>query len=181
MKQRLGQGFRSLEKRTRGNSLRKLGGIVIRRFAPSFGVWDWYVNRKRCLSKVDVLGRPMYLDLRDKGFARPLYEYGVHEPAETDFLAKALQPGMTFIDIGAHVGYYTLPGAAVVGKEGKVIAFEPEPYNLEILTKNGALNELTNLVVEGKGISDSSGPAEIFFSEENYGDHRAYRGRGASE
>lgn len=95
----------------------------------------------------------MYLDLRDKGFARPLYEHGVHEPRETDFLAKALQPGMTFIDIGAHVGYYTLLGAAAVGKEGKVIAFEPEPYNLEILTKNVALNELTNVVVEGKGIS----------------------------
>ncbi len=92
MKQQLGQGLRSIEKRTRGNSLRKLGGIIIRRFAPGFGAWDWYVGRHRCLSKVNLLGRPMYLDLRDKGLAGPLYEFGAHEPAETDLLAKASSP-----------------------------------------------------------------------------------------
>ena len=181
MKQCLGRGFLALEKRTRGNRLRKLGGKTIRLFSPGFGSWGWYLDRFENLSKVNVFGRPMYLDLRDLGFARPLYVHGVHEPVETEFLAKTLRPGMTFVDIGAHVGYYTLLGAEAVGKEGKVIAFEPEPYNLEILGKNVAMNDLTNVVVEDKAISDRSGPAEIFLSKVNYGDHRTFRGRGTTE
>jgi FkbM family methyltransferase len=177
MKERLSQGFLAVEKRTRGNRLRKLLGRSIRRFSPGFvGAWEWYINRTH-LAKVKVLGRPMYLDLRDVGFARPLYEKGVHEPAETDFLAKVLRPGMTFVDIGANIGYYTILGAAAVGKEGRVIAFEPEPHNLEILKKNIALNRFGNVVIENKAISDRAGPAELFLSEDNYGDHRIYRGR----
>jgi FkbM family methyltransferase len=175
MKERLSQGFLAVEKRTRGNPLRKLVGRSIRRLSPGFvGAWEWYINRAH-LAKVEILGRPMYLDLRDKGFARPLYESGVHEPAETEFLAKALRPRMTFVDIGANIGYYTLLGAAAVGKEGKVIAFEPEPHNLELLKKNIALNRFSNVVIENKAISDRAGPAELFLSEDNIGDHRIYR------
>jgi FkbM family methyltransferase len=42
----------------------------------------------------------------------------------------------TIIDVGAHIGIYTLKAAKNVGKRGRVIAIEPENRNLELLVKN---------------------------------------------
>jgi len=46
-----------------------------------------------------------------------------------------LRKGDIFIDVGAHVGKYTLPAAKIVGNTGKVIAIEPDPANFEALKK----------------------------------------------
>jgi predicted methyltransferase len=59
-----------------------------------------------------------------------------YEPAITRLFQETLQPGMVVIDIGAHVGYYTLLAAKLVGPTGKIYAFEPEPGNNEALNKN---------------------------------------------
>ncbi len=178
MKQLFDRWFLPLEKRTRGTPWRRWVGTFIRRFSPGFGAWDWYIEKIGGLTRVEVLGRPMYLDLRDKSFARDLYETRVHEPAETELLNLILRPGMTFIDIGANIGYYTLLGAEAVGPNGQVIAFEPDPHNLHVLKKNLALNHCTNVVVEARAVSDRSGPLELFLSRELFGDHKSYRERG---
>jgi FkbM family methyltransferase len=39
---------------------------------------------------------------------------------------KFIKPGMRVVDIGAHIGYYTILFSILVGKEGKVYDFEPE-------------------------------------------------------
>jgi hypothetical protein len=49
------------------------------------------------------------------------------EPGTRRILTKLLQPGMTFVDIGAHIGLLTLAGARAVGRTGKVLALEPTP------------------------------------------------------
>jgi FkbM family methyltransferase len=46
---------------------------------------------------------------------------------------EIVRPGMTVIDIGANVGYYTLLAAERVGPDGCVVAFEPEPMLQELL------------------------------------------------
>lgn len=51
-----------------------------------------------------------------------------------------------FIDIGAHIGKYTLPIAKIVGVQGKVIAIEPDPDNFEALLEGIKMNKLTNIV-----------------------------------
>ena len=48
--------------------------------------------------------------------------------------------GMTVWDVGAHFGYHTFKFASLVGNEGKVLAFEPDPYNLERLTNQMSRN-----------------------------------------
>lgn len=41
--------------------------------------------------------------------------------------------GKTVWDVGAHIGYHTLAFSKLVGKDGKIVSFEPNPYNLERL------------------------------------------------
>jgi FkbM family methyltransferase len=60
--------------------------------------------------------------------------------------AFKFQKGMTFLDVGAHVGKYTLRAAVRVGDEGRVIAIEPDKDNFQVLVRNITLNGLTNCV-----------------------------------
>ena len=57
-----------------------------------------------------------------------------------DALRKFLSPGDVVIDIGAHTGDSTIPIALAVGKEGCVLALEPNRYVFEVLLKNAELN-----------------------------------------
>lgn len=52
------------------------------------------------------------------------------------FMLQHLQEGDSFLDIGAHYGYFTLLAAALVGEEGNVIAIEAAPNTFKILQKN---------------------------------------------
>jgi len=58
--------------------------------------------------------------------------------------------GGVFVDVGAHVGRYTIPLAKAVGDGGLVIAVEPHPENYEILVRNIELNGLKNVVAVNK-------------------------------
>jgi FkbM family methyltransferase len=46
---------------------------------------------------------------------------------DLSWLAGHIQPGMTVVDVGANIGYYTLVFADLAGPSGRVIAFEPDP------------------------------------------------------
>jgi FkbM family methyltransferase len=52
------------------------------------------------------------------------------------FLIRHLEPGMQFLDIGAHFGYFSLLAANLVGPEGKVISLEASKHMFHILEKN---------------------------------------------
>src|SRR5918998_2965739 len=54
--------------------------------------------------------------------------------------------GDTVIDIGAHIGRYTITSSKQVGSTGKVVAIEADPENFELLKRNIALNNLTNVL-----------------------------------
>jgi len=54
--------------------------------------------------------------------------------------------GQVFIDVGAHVGKYAMQVAPIVGKEGLVIALEPDLNNYEALLRSIELNSLENIV-----------------------------------
>ena len=60
---------------------------------------------------------------------------GTWEPGVVNLLQKRLSLGMTFVDLGAHIGFFTLMAAKQVGQDGSVYAFEPSPENFELLTK----------------------------------------------
>ena len=54
--------------------------------------------------------------------------------------------GDIVVDIGAHIGRYTIIGSKRVGTQGKVVAIEAHPGNFEMLNRNIKLNQLTNVI-----------------------------------
>lgn len=77
------------------------------------------------------------------------------QPEIWDSLNTRLGPGAVLIDVGAHIGIFTLQGAARVGPTGKVIAFEPNPETLVQLRSNiAASNEGSIVTVEPIACTD---------------------------
>jgi len=97
-----------------------------------------------------------------------------YEPATTDLFKELLKPGMVMADVGAHVGYFSLLAAEIVGPSGKVFAFEPEPGNHGLLRKNIEVNSLPNIQAVEKAVSDRSGTTEFFLSELDSGSHSLF-------
>lgn len=85
--------------------------------------------------------------------------------ALTELLRKLLKPGMNVVDVGANIGYYTLLSSRIVGTEGRVYAFEPEPHNFELLNKSIDANNLDNVRVYQGAVSDKAGLAKLYLSD----------------
>lgn len=75
----------------------------------------------------------------------------------------ALKKGDFVIDAGAYTGLFTLYASKKVGQKGKVIAFEPDPYNYIMLQRNLKLNKVKNVIVVKKGLfsKDDTVPFDI--------------------
>ena len=73
-----------------------------------------------------VPGFQMVLDLTEAA-QREIFYFGAYERKESLLLRRILRSGDVFWDVGANLGYYTLLGAACVGPNGRVVAFEPFP------------------------------------------------------
>lgn len=96
-----------------------------------------------------------------------------YEPHITRMFEELLQPGMGVVDVGAHIGYFTLLAARQVGPEGRVYAFEPAPANYEILRQNIALNEYRNITATAKAVCDAPGTTRFFMQRDTVG-HSLY-------
>lgn len=84
---------------------------------------------------------------------------GTYEPDQTCWVASQLKPGNVLFDVGAAVGYYTLVASPLVGPEGLVVAFEPDPKNAAFLRRHVAINQLKNVEVHQAAIGDCTGQA----------------------
>jgi FkbM family methyltransferase len=70
--------------------------------------------------------------------------YGQYSESEVAMMRNFLREGSTVIDVGANIGDLTLPLARIVGRSGRVYAFESHPDNINILSANLALNGIQN-------------------------------------
>lgn len=89
---------------------------------------------------------------------------GTYEENELEYVVSHLRPGDTFLDVGAHVGYFTLPAAKAVGSGGQVIAFEPSPASVRLIRENAELNGFGWITVVEAAASDHDGPELLFRS-----------------
>jgi FkbM family methyltransferase len=87
------------------------------------------------------------LNLSDVHVSRSLLFYGEWMEDEIELLSKVLREGDVVFDIGANIGTHTIAFAKLVGIQGKVIAFEPQPMVAQSLLENLALNNLKNVNV----------------------------------
>lgn len=109
-----------------------------------------------------VQGFKMFLPGDDISITPHLLLESSHEPWVTTLFLRLLRPGMTVVDVGANVGYYTLLAARGVGPTGKVYAFEPEPRTFGLLKKNVRVNGLSWVTLCNKAVWKSSGKARLF-------------------
>ena len=117
-------------------------------------------------------------ETRDVYIAPTLARNRLWEPAETALFLKLLRAGDRVVDVGAHVGYFTVLFSRLCGSEGFVHAFEPEPGNHRLLRANLLVNDCRNVQALELAASDAAGSDELFLSPCNGGDHRLYFGEG---
>ncbi len=78
---------------------------------------------------------------------RRLLATGLWEPYVTACMREQIKPGQVFYDVGANIGYHSLLAARLVGPEGRVIAFEPNPAIAARFRHHIQLNDIHNVDV----------------------------------
>jgi FkbM family methyltransferase len=86
---------------------------------------------------------------------------GVYERTNSKTLSGLVKPGMTVYDVGANVGYFSLMFSRLVGGQGKVIAFEPDPANIKVLRTHITINGIRNTDVVEAALSNGNGGARF--------------------
>lgn len=107
----------------------------------------------------------------DKDDSMRLSILGIYEPLAVKCFQDSVKIGDIVLDIGAHIGYYTLMAAKRVGSKGQVYAFEPNLDNCKLLTKNLKVNGYKNVILVNKAIADSTKKAKLFLSRVSTGMH----------
>jgi len=106
-------------------------------------------------------GVNMLLD-PDDSVSRTLLETGQWEPETWGIVKKYLPAGGTFVDVGAHIGVYSLKAAQAMGSQGHVIAIEPNPETVQKLRDNIQASGDNNIAVQPVACSDSETDLDLF-------------------
>src|SRR5215213_7698692 len=91
----------------------------------------------------------------------------IHE----DDIIKRFTPkeGDIVVDIGAHIGLYTIISSKRVGANGKVVAIEAHPGNFEMLNSNIKLNRLTNIISLNHAVYSKETKVKLYVPGEESG------------
>ena len=120
---------------------------------------------------VEIEGRKMYTQNND-GLALSIFK--IYEPNQTEIVKKYVHKDDIVIDIGAHVGYYTLLMAQLVGENGKVYSFEPDPVNFQLLKKSVEINGFENVILIQKAVSNITNKVKLFLGDDDSAINRIY-------
>ncbi len=106
-----------------------------------------------------------------------LFYLGNYEVPEHNFLKRELKLGDVFIDVGANIGLHSMNASMLVGKEGRVISFEPFQRNYDLMARNIFDNDCTNITLEKTAISSSNKEMDLYYDEslKNFGAVSSYR------
>ncbi len=125
----------------------RLGGLVAR----------FYGRRNRPEFIAEVMGNRMVLDPSECVDSALLFCPHLYERLEVQWIRELLPPGGCFVDAGAHIGFYSLIAAGIVGDRGFVLAIEADPGNFGRLSTNARLNNFGDtLILRNVGLSDRS-------------------------
>jgi len=128
----------------------------------------------------EVQGSKMYVNPEGlpKSYIKTFQSYILSsswEELTTEMFKKVVKEGDVVVDLGANLGYYTLLAARLVGRKGKVYAFEPEPINYSLLLENIELNEYDNVVAVQKAVSNVTEKVRLFLDKKDTGAHTIYQ------
>ena len=140
--------------RLKGTGLPRVSAWLARYFRQRWTGGEVSITDFRGQFRIDV-------DPRDEMGSQILW-FDSYSEVELNLLPSLLQPGDTFIDIGANIGEFALTAAGLVGPHGKVIAIEPMPQMLEKLTRHVGANGLGNVSLVGEAVGSSEGSVALF-------------------
>ena len=109
------------------------------------------------VTEAEVDGVKIALDRADGSVSEPMLRDRVYEPHVSAVLRSVLEPGMTFVDVGANIGFFTMLGAAMVGSTGRVIAVEPNSENCRLIVRSLELNGYGNVTLLPVALADKTG------------------------
>jgi len=95
----------------------------------------------------------------------------LYEPETSRLFCTLLKTGDSVLDIGGHIGYFSLLAAAITGPTGQVITFEPEAGNYRHLLENIKENQFNNIQVIHKAVGDKEGEVTFYINADNDGGH----------
>ncbi|MEM7624765.1 MAG: FkbM family methyltransferase [Planctomycetota bacterium] len=131
-------------------------------------------KRQTVLRLPGLAKRPFYVHgPADRYVSQCVIDTGQMEPLETRLFLELMPFTHGLLDVGSNLGYYAVI-AGHVGAEGlPIVAVEPDPRNVELLRHNLALHPRTRHVqVVEAAVSDHVGTADLYLSDDNFGDHR---------
>src|SRR2546423_15431315 len=82
---------------------------------------------------------------------------GLFQKDETGLFERLAGPGMTFVDVGAYVGYFTILASTWIGASGRVYAFEPDALAYQFLALNVKRNACANVILVNRVVTDGIG------------------------
>lgn len=125
---------------------------------------------------IDRFSRPLFLFFPQLYF----WAYQKYKHSSDKYLYELLRrlvpPDSTVMDIGAHIGSSTIELAKLVGSNGRVLAFEPNPENVERLKAN--TKRCPHVEVYPYAVGDRSGTVNLYVSPNLNVDHRMYQTSG---
>jgi FkbM family methyltransferase len=98
-----------------------------------------------CIVSRPFYGYKLFLDVSRTNAQKLLYLQGERFVAEHYLIANLVKPNGYVIDVGANIGYYLLMLQSLVGPNGSIVCFEPEPDNLSELRLNIKYNNVNNV------------------------------------
>jgi FkbM family methyltransferase len=124
---------------------------------------------------MEIEGSKMYLDPNAKGAMRvalqSYIQFSGKERITTELFRQSIKQGDVVVDLGANIGYFALLASRLIGNEGKVYSFEPEPNNYNLMVKNIELNDYKNIVSEQMAVSNINGISKFYIANAEVGAH----------
>jgi FkbM family methyltransferase len=108
----------------------------------------------------------------------PLYRllyFGYKHCSDRDkikLITAHVKPGMTVLDVGANIGFYTILLSGLVGKNGTVYAFEPDEDNFNFLKQ--LTENLGNVKLVKAACGEKNGNIYLYRSTKMNIDHHTY-------
>jgi len=133
-----------------------IGKSVLRRF---------FLSALRMMNPGDITIKHHWVPLRKlvlhsfkhKGY----WWHGKKREQETiDKFYKLISQGDTVIEVGGHIGYFSIIYSSLAGDNGKLFVFEPGKNNLNYTEKN--LAPLENVTLIKKAVSNENGTVEFY-------------------
>ncbi len=128
-------------------------------------------------NKIKINGYTLYLHSGFESISLNFYRRRDHnfeglETYEADHVKlckEIIKKGDVVIDIGANIGYYSVLFSKLVGRKGRVYAFEPLPKNFSLLLKNLKVNNCSNVSAFNCAVSSTNGIATFRYNKRYLG------------